>query len=181
MTEGGSTITKRGVAKNLIVVAIFLVFTMVVGVAFAYFGGTSIPGGNGASAATTVDQGATPTLTAPDSSTVTVSWTATTLATGRAVTGYVVKRYDAATLTAQTILTACTGTVTTTTCTENNLPTGQWRYSVTPSFATSWLGLEGVKSAPVTTIEKDTTAPTNVLTISSVTGGVRPRVVMRWA
>ena len=170
MSEPASTVSKRGVAKNLIVVAIFLIFTMVVGVAFAYFGGTSTPGGNGAAASTTVAAGATPTLSAPDAYTVTVSWAASTLATGRAVTGYVVKRYDANTLTAQTILTACTGTIATTTCTENNMPTGQWRYSVTPSFAANWLGAESAKSAPVSTTEKDVTPPVNVITSTVVTG-----------
>ena len=170
MSEQASTVTKRGVAKNLVVVAIFLIFTLVVGVAFAYFGGTSTPGGNGAAAATTVAAGATPTISTPDPSTVTVSWAASTLATGRAVTGYVVKRYDAATLTAQTILTTCTGIIATTTCTENNLPTGQWRYSITPSFAANWLGVEGAKSAAVSTTEKDVTPPVNVITSTVVTG-----------
>ena len=170
MSERTSTVTKRGVAKNLVVVAIFILFTLVVGVAFAYFGGTSNPGGNGAAAATTVAAGATPTLTSPNDSTVTLSWAASTLVSGQAVTGYVVKRYEATTLTPQTILTACTGTITLRTCTESNLPTGQWRYSVTPSFATNWLGAESAKSVPVSTIEKDVTPPVNVLTSTVVTG-----------
>ena len=165
-----STVTRRGVAKNLVVVAIFLVFTMVIGVAFAYFGGTSIPGGNGAAAATTVAAGATPTVSNPDASTVIVSWAASTLVTGRAVSGYIVKRYDSATLTAQTVLTACTGTIATTTCTESNMPTGSWRYSITPTFATNWLGAEGAKSTAISTTEKDVTPPVNVLTSSVVTG-----------
>ena len=170
MSERTSTVTKRGVAKNLVVVAIFLIFTLVVGVAFAYFGGTSTPGGNGAAAATSVAAGATPTLTSPNDSTVTVSWVASTLGTGQAVTGYVVKRYEATTLAIQTILTACTGTIATVTCTESNLPTGSWRYSVTPKFATNWLGAESDKSLPISTIEKDVTPPVNVLTSTVVTG-----------
>ena len=170
MSKRTSTVTKRGVAKNLVVVAVFLIFTLVVGVAFAYFGGTSTPGGNGAAAATTVTAGATPTLTSPNDSTVTLSWAASTLVTGQAVTGYLVKRYEATTLTPQTILTACTGTITIRTCTESNLPTGQWRYSVTPIFATNWLGAESAKSVPVSTIEKDVTPPVNLLTSTGVTG-----------
>ena len=58
---------------------------------------------HGAAAASSVNQGATPTASAP-STTVTVSWSATTLANGQAVSGYLVKRYDAATLAAQTVL-----------------------------------------------------------------------------
>jgi hypothetical protein len=165
-----STVSRRGVVKNLVVVAIFLVFTMVVGVAFAYFGGTSIPGGNGAAASTTVTAGVTPTVSTPNASTVTVTWAASTLVTGQPVTGYLVKRYDSATLTAQTVLTACTGAIVATTCTENSMPTGSWRYSVTPTFATNWSGAESGKSVAVATVEKDGTAPVNVITSTPGTG-----------
>jgi hypothetical protein len=169
-SEEAPTVTWRGVAKNLVVVAIFLVFTLVVGVAFAYYGTSSIPGGNGAAAATSVSQGATPIVTAGIGS-VTVTWSATSLGTGRAVTGYTIKRYDAATLTAQTIQTACTGVIATTTCTESGLPTGQWQYTVTPRFATSWLGPESAKSATVATVVRDTITPVNAVTLSEITGG----------
>jgi hypothetical protein len=90
------------------------------------------------------------------------------LSSGIPVTGYLVKRYDAPTLTLQTILTACMGTVTTTTCTESGVPTGQWVYSVTPVFATNWRGAESLKSNPVMT---DSTPPVNALSISLGTGG----------
>jgi hypothetical protein len=85
------------------------------------------------------------------------------------VSGYVVKRYDAVTPFAlQTVLTACTGTVTATTCTENSMPTGQWAYSVTPVFATSWTGAESLKSSPITV---DTTAPTVTGVSSTLANG----------
>jgi hypothetical protein len=72
------------------------------------------------------------------------------LSNGHAVDGYVVKRYDVATLTSQTVVSACTGTVTATTCTENSVPAGQWVYSATPVLATNWRGAESVMSSPVT-------------------------------
>lgn len=126
-------------------------------VAWAEWSAASVPGGNGASSAATVNQGATPTASVAGSA-VTVGWAASTLSNGTAVSGYVVKRYDAvAPFAPQTILTACTGTVTATTCTENSTPDGQWAYSVTPVFATSWTGAESLKSSPVTV---DTTPPT---------------------
>ncbi len=49
------------------------------------------------------------------------------------------------------------------------MPNGQWVYSVTPKFATSWVGAESLKSNAVTS-SSDVTAPTNSITLSSVTG-----------
>jgi hypothetical protein len=97
-----------------------------------------------------------------------VTWAASTLTGGQAVTEYQVKRYDATTLVAQTILSACTGTVAATTCIESAVPTGQWKYSVTPVFATNWVGVESAKSA---TVAVDGIAPTNAVTLSGITGG----------
>ena len=147
-------------------VALLLVLDLRGGVAWAYWTAGSGPGGGGASAATTVNQGATPTASGTGS-VVTVSWAASTLSNGNPVAGYIVKRYDVATLTPQTILSACTGTVTATTCTENGVPTGQWVYSVTPVFATNWRGAESLKSTTVTT---DATPPVNTISMSVLTG-----------
>ena len=102
-------------------------------------------------------------------STVTVSWTATTLANGQPVTGYLVKRYDATTSAAQTVLTACTGTIAATSCVESNVPNGSWKYTVTPVLATNWQGTESAKSTTVV-VNSDATAPTNSISLSSVTG-----------
>jgi hypothetical protein len=99
---------------------------------------------------------------------VTVSWAASTLSTGGAVDGYVVTRYDAATLTAQVIQSACTGTIATTICTESVMPAGQWRYTVTPVFATNWRGAESLKSTAVTTTES--TPPVNAISVSGAGG-----------
>lgn len=150
-----------------------LVVILVVGVAagagWAYWTAGSASGGNGASANTTVNQGPTPSASAVGSA-VTVSWGASTLASGQAVTGYSVKRYDSTTLASQTILSACTGTVSGLSCTENGVPAGKWVYPVTPKFATNWQGAESLKSNAVT-VTTDTTAPLNVISLSSVTGG----------
>jgi len=154
----------RSILKGM--VAMPLVFILANGVAEAYWSAGSGAGGNGASTATAVNQGATPTASAAGSA-VTVSWAARTLSNGTAVAGYLVKRYDAGTLTLQTILSACTGTVAVTTCTENIVPEGQWKYSVTPVFATNWRGPESVKSATVTV---DVTAPVNSISLSGVSG-----------
>jgi hypothetical protein len=150
--------------KRLVVVP--LVIILANGVAWAYWTASSVPGGNGASAATTVNQGATPTANAAGNA-VTVSWAASTLANGSAVAGYIVKRYDVATVTLQTILSACTGTVAALSCVESSVPVGQWVYSVTPVFATSWTGAESVKSGSVTVAAP----PVNAITLSGISGG----------
>ncbi|MHB8273468.1 MAG: LamG-like jellyroll fold domain-containing protein [Dermatophilaceae bacterium] len=147
-------------------VAMPLVFVLASGVAEAYWSAGSGTGGNGASAAATVNQGATPTASAAGQA-VTVSWAARTLSNGNAVAGYIVKRYDVGTLTLQIILSACTGTVTATTCTESSVPTGHWVYSVTPVFATNWRGAESLKSNAVTI---DATPPVNSISLSGVSG-----------
>ncbi|HRD61024.1 MAG TPA: LamG domain-containing protein, partial [Nocardioides sp.] len=134
--------------------------------AAAYWSATSAPGGRGAAAATSVNAGATPT-TSVTGANVTVSWSASTLADGAAVTGYQLSRYDAATLTEQTVLASCAGTITATTCIETGVPEGSWRYAVTPLIGAHWQGAESAKS---TTALVDTTAPTSALSLSSVTG-----------
>ena len=110
---------RRALIASLLVVCM----TLSTATAWAFWTAVSVLGGNGAAAVTSVNQGATPTASVAGNA-VTVSWAATTLTTGQAVTGYSIKRYSGST--AQTILTACTGTITSTSCVESNVPTGVW-------------------------------------------------------
>ena len=135
----------------------------------AYWTALSVPGGNGLSAAATVAQGATPAA-APTLQSVAVSWAARTLSTGTAVSGYVVKRYDATTLALQTTLPGCAGTVSTLSCTESNVPAGTWRYTTTPVFAANWAGVESALSPTVTVAPIDTVAPANALSLTNLSG-----------
>jgi hypothetical protein len=157
------------VRRYLVAVAAAVVLTVLAGTAWAYWSVGSVAGGGGAAGASTVNQGTTPTASATGAN-VTVSWAATTLANGVPVGGYVVKRYDATTSATQTVLAGCTGTVTATSCVENGVPNGSWRYTVTPVLATNWQGAESSKSATVV-VNTDPTPPTNSLSLSSVTGG----------
>jgi hypothetical protein len=116
------------------------------GAAWSYWSSASASGGHAASNAVTVNQGAKPTTTVTISS-VSISWTATTMSDAAAVDGYVITRYDQSGV-AQTMLSNCTGTRTTLTCTENLLPDGTWRYSVTPVYAAHWRGPESPLSDP---------------------------------
>jgi hypothetical protein len=156
------------VRRYLVAVAASVVLTVLAGTAWAYWSVGSVAGSGGAAGATTVNPGATPNASATGAN-VSVSWTATTLANGVPVTGYVVKRYDDATSAAQTVMAGCAGIVTTTSCVENGVPDGAWRYTVTPVLGANWQGAESPKSG---TLSIDTTAPAAPLFtgISSDTG-----------
>ena len=139
----------RGASGSRRLLAAILASWALVGIgaaAQAYWSVISTPGDRGAAAATTVNQGATPAASAVLQA-VTVSWAASTLASGQAVTGYLVKRYDSGTLAPQTILSSCNGTITALSCVENSVPVGSWVYSVTPLIGANWRGAESVKSA----------------------------------
>ena len=82
---------------------------------------------------------------------VTVSWTGSQFADGTPIPSYVVKRYNAITNQLQTTLAACSGNVAGTSCVEHSVPTGTWKYTVTPAAGT-WLGTESAKSATVTVL-----------------------------
>jgi hypothetical protein len=101
--------------------------------------------GSGYSKANALASGATPSASVSGRS-VTVSW----IASGGAVpvAGYVVKRYDTNGQ-AQTVGSACSGTVSGLTCTEDSVPAGEWRYSVAP-VNNNWRGAESAQSASVT-------------------------------
>ncbi|PRY67132.1 concanavalin A-like lectin/glucanase superfamily protein [Glaciihabitans tibetensis] len=143
--------------------ATIVVMTLTTGVAGAYWTAGSTAGGAGAGAATSVQAGATPVATVVGSA-VTLTWPARTLTTGQPVAGYSVKRYNASTLAAQTMLSACTGTVASTSCIESAVPSGTWVYSVTPMFATNWRGAESAVSGAVIT---DASAPINSIEVDA--------------
>ncbi|WP_375479482.1 ice-binding family protein [uncultured Jatrophihabitans sp.] len=116
--------------------------------------------GNGAAAATTLDRGATPSSVAARGD-VTVSWAASTTASGDPVGGYRIARYDTATLTAQPVGAGCAGVVADTSCMEAALPDGSWAYTVTPVLGAHWSGAESPLGDAVTT---DSTLPANAIT-----------------
>jgi hypothetical protein len=82
---------------------------------------------------------------------VTLTWTATNFAEGGAVPGYVIRRFNNLTQTEATVAANCAGTVTATTCTENGVPIGTWRYTVTPA-AGAWRGAQSAQSAAITVL-----------------------------
>lgn len=153
-------------------VAVAVMVTAALSGGFAHAAWLSADGSGSAQAtATSVGGGNTPTASASGSS-VTVSWAASTLAGGTAVSGYQVKRYAALGEALQTTGAGCSGTVTTLTCTETGVAVGSWKYSVTP-IRDNWTGAESSKSSAVTVAPAvaDTTAPTATITFAA-NGGV---------
>ena len=123
--------------------------------ASAFWG--SISSGPGAVKADSVAQGAKP-ATAVSGANVTVSWTASTTAAGRSVTGYSIARYSSATGgTRVTATGGCAGTVAGLGCVEAGVPAGTWYYTVTPTLSL-WQGSESQRSTATTPVT-DTTAP----------------------
>jgi hypothetical protein len=89
---------------------------------------------------------AKPTATV-NSHDVTVTSTASAFPEGGAVPSYVIKRYDLVG-NLQSIGAGCASLVAGTTCTDSGVPTGTWKYSVTPAVGT-WRGVEGAQSDAV--------------------------------
>jgi hypothetical protein len=114
----------------------------------AWAGWSSSGSGSAYAKAQVMPTGNTPTVSVSNRD-VTISWTASTLPGGAAVSGYTVKRYDASTDALQTIGASCTGTIAGLTCTETSVAPGTWRYSVIPAKQ-SWVGGESAKSSTAT-------------------------------
>jgi hypothetical protein len=67
---------------------------------------------------------------------------------GTAVAGYTISRYNVSTGASATVNASCSGTVTSTTCTEDSVPAGTWAYADTP-VQDHWTGGQSPESAPV--------------------------------
>jgi hypothetical protein len=105
--------------------------------------------GSGAGRATAMGAGQTPSASAPLLSTnVTVTWAPAAYGSGAQVQGYIIKRYNAVTGTAAAVGAACSGIRSGTSCTENGVTVGSWKYSVTPAQGL-WRGTESPQSAAV--------------------------------
>ncbi len=97
------------------------------------------PGGGGAGAAATVMPGGSAPTASVYGTNVTISWPAASFQGGASVVGYTVRRIDAGTGAPATIGASCSGVVTSTSCTEQNVPAGSWVYTDTP-VQQSWSG-----------------------------------------
>lgn len=147
------------------IVTVFLLLLGTGTAAYAFWASTT-SSSNAAAAADSLQAGSQPAVTA-NGAALTVSWAGGTTASGRAATGYTITRYAAATGGTGTPATGgCAGTVSTLTCTEQDVPGGMWYYTVTPTIAL-WTGAESPRStgtssdsaAPAATVQAVSPAP----------------------
>lgn len=137
---------------------------LLLGTATAAYGfwASTTSSNNAAAAADALSPGSKPAVTASGAS-LSVSWAAGTTVNGRAATGYTVTRYATDTGGTGTPATGgCAGTITTLTCTEQNVPGGKWYYTITPTIAL-WTGAESPRS---TGVSNDALAPTVSVSVS---------------
>ncbi len=121
--------------------------------ALGYWSGEDSPGsGSGTAEAAALLRGDPPIATEVGSSTsVLLKWGGSYLSNGVPASGYIVKRYQRMTAVEETLGAGCSGTVAATTCTETEVPVGDWEYSVTPTVGSNWRGPESVRSGHVNT------------------------------
>lgn len=129
--------------------------------AYAFWAATTTSS-NATATADALSAGSTPNVSASGTS-LSVGWAAGTTINGRAASGYKITRYSTAAGGTGTPATGgCAGTLTTTTCTEQNVPGGMWYYTVTPTIAL-WTGAESPRS---TGVSSDSTAPSASASVS---------------
>ena len=134
-------------SRALLSIAAIAVVTSAIGSGSAFAAWSATGQGGAAAASTSMPAGNAPAVSASGSS-VSLRWAAASFPNGTPVQGYIVNRYDA-NGSPQTVGAGCSGTVTTTTCTETNVPAGQWTYTDTPVQLT-WTGQESPPSNAVT-------------------------------
>ena len=149
-------------------IALTLALSLTSGAALGFWSAGSTPGGNGASTAASVDQGAIPTAISVGGD-VTVSWAESTLSSGDSVSGYSIERYDASAGALQSVGAGCAGTIEALFCIEDAVPDGAWVYSVTPLLGTFWRGAESPNSLTVTT---DSTLPVTAISATATYGTI---------
>ena len=156
-TSGRRRMPRPVVLVVALVMALAVTLTGVPGAA-ALWSASTAPDGAGQSGARSMTPGHQPSAaTLPaNGDTVQVAWATST---GAPVEGYEVRAYDAVTGTSRAVAGSCAGLVIATSCTDADVPDGQWAYSVAPRRA-GWTGSESDRSTPTWV---DTVAPTVVM------------------
>jgi hypothetical protein len=145
--------------KRFLALVLGLALVLIAPIAFAAW----LSSGSGAAVATatSVNQGHAPVATR-GSGTVTLTWTASTLASGSAVGGYTVRRHDGSTTS-----TVCSVTTPTLTCNDASPVATTVTYDVVPTVGAHWTGPE----SPTTSFTYDNVAPTTTAAVSPLPNG----------
>lgn len=132
--------------------------------------GVTTTGSYSEAMADSLGSGNAPTSGGVTGENVTITWTASTIVhDGQAATGYTIARYNVSTGgTATPATSGCAGTVTALTCTEQNVPPGNWWYTVTPQYH-AWTGAESGRLA--VTVGSPTFSITSGQTVVAASGG----------
>jgi hypothetical protein len=133
--------------RQLLGMALFLTIGLTLSTAAqaSWVGGGS---GQASALAYVMPSGSQPTARVSGAS-VSLRWPAAVFPNNQSVAGYTVRRFDATNGAPATVGAGCAGTVTTTTCTELNVPSGTWIYTDTPTQH-NWTGGQSSASASVT-------------------------------
>ncbi len=104
--------------------------------------------GSASSLANTMPNGNQPAVSV-SGTTVSLTWPAAVFPDNHGVAGYVIERFNASTGAQAVVGASCSGTVTTTTCSEQNVAAGSWIYTDTP-VQDRWTGGQSPASAVAT-------------------------------
>jgi hypothetical protein len=104
--------------------------------------------GTSSGLAYTMPSGAQPIASVRGSSVI-LRWPTALFPDNQAVAGYDIRRFNAVTGSPATVGANCSGTVTTTTCTEMNVSSGTWTYTDS-TVQDNWNGNQSAPSAAVT-------------------------------
>ena len=143
--------------------------SLVAGAGTAWASWTTSGAGSGTSKAIALPTGPTPTVSVTGRNVV-VSWSQVSLPNATPVTAYQVGRFSTANV-AQTIGSACSGTVNALTCTEAAVPAGTWKYTASAKRS-QWVGTQSsfssnvVVAAPSLSFSSSTTINTLAATLN---------------
>ena len=143
--------------------------SLVAGAGTAWASWTTSGAGSGTSKAIALPTGPTPTVSVTGRNVV-VSWSQVNLPNATPVTAYQVGRFSTANV-AQTIGSACSGTVNALTCTEAAVPAGTWKYTASAKRS-QWVGTQSsyssnvVVAAPSLSFSSSTTINTLAATLN---------------
>lgn len=151
-----------------VALAVSLVLAVVAGPTVARADWNAAGAGGGYGRAVTLPTGPVPNASVTGRNVV-VSWSQATFPDSSPVNASLIERYDGGDV-AQGVGAACSGTITTLTCTEAAVLPGTWTYTVTAKHH-DWIGAEGPESLAVT-VDPPSLTFSSSTTLATLPGGL---------